>query len=51
LEEEKEEEEEAGKHALLINCGYDGTSFHALKYLSVGSTRARRSGYVGGSLK
>src|SRR3984885_14159958 len=29
-------------------CRRAGTGFHALKYLSVGSTRARRSGCAGG---
>jgi hypothetical protein len=32
-------------------CGHDGMGFHALKYLSVGSLRARRSGCAGGSQK
>jgi hypothetical protein len=37
----REKGQETGKHPLLTNCRHDGTGFYALKYLSVGSTRAR----------
>jgi hypothetical protein len=37
----REKGQETGKHPLLTNCRHNGTGFYALKYLSVGSTRAR----------
>ena len=48
----EKEGEETRKHALLIKtAGMKGTGFHVLKYLSVGSTRARRGGCAGRELK
>jgi hypothetical protein len=48
----EKEEEEAGKHALLIKLQARRNGLPtALSILSVGSTRARRSGCAGGSPK
>jgi hypothetical protein len=52
----KKEEGEGGRRsgrARVTDQKYrfDGTGFHALKYLSVGSTMRRRSGCAGGSSK
>ena len=55
----KREEEEGGRRRekkrestrYWSTCKHEGTGFHALKYLSVGSIRARRNGCAGGSPK